>query len=234
MLDWFTDPKQVLLPLLIIGLIVFFLKASPPKRLILRTVCTLGATYLALTSPLGATIATRGLTLLLSPDTGQAADAIVVLGRGPLAEHERVQAATKLWKAERAPTILTTGRGEALRMPTQLIQLGVPLDVQLIEPKARTTEENAVRSFELLRDIGARRIILVTDQPHMLRSVWTFRSFGFKAVPYPVEIPTTLPAIEKTALALREYVGLFSYALVGRFQPRKTSFIRLNKSPGKL
>ncbi|MBT9317262.1 YdcF family protein [Leptothoe spongobia] len=231
LLNWFTDPRRVLLPLLLIGLMALCLKVSPYKKpILLRSICSLGATYLLLISPLGATVATRGLTLFLLPDIGQSADAIVVLGRGPLAEQERAQAAANLWKAHRAPTILTTGRGEAPRLSTQLIQLGIPLNVQLIEPEARTTEENAIHSFELLQSIGASRIILVTDQPHMLRSVLTFRSFGFETIPYPVQVPSSLPAIEKTALALREYVGLVSYALIGRFQPRAMSVVRLNES----
>lgn len=229
LLDWFTDPKRVLLPLLIIGLVALCLKSSPYKKSVLLSVCALGATYLILISPLGAVATTGGLTLFLSPDIGQSADAIVVLGRGPLAEQERAQAAAELWQAQRASTILTTGRGEAPRLSTKLIQLGIPLEAQLIEPKARTTEENAIRSFELLQSIGARRIVLITDQPHMLRSVLTFRSFGFETIPHPVKVPASLPAIEKTALALREYVGLISYALIGRFQPRTTSVAMLNQ-----
>ena len=228
--NWFTDPRQVLLSLLIVWITVLYFRALPCRKSILHGVCIFYIVYLVLISPLGAKVTTKGLTLFLASDDGQKADAIVVLGRGPLAEQERVQATTKLWQTQRAPLILTTGHGEAARLSEQLARLGVPLGVQLIESKARTTEENAARSFELLQSIGARCIILVTDQPHMLRSVLLFRSFGFETVPYPVEIPATLPTIEKTALALREYTGLISYALLGRFQPRKTSVVRLNKS----
>ncbi|NEP18766.1 MAG: YdcF family protein [Leptolyngbya sp. SIO4C1] len=147
----------------------------------------------------------------------------MVLGRGSLAEQTRAQAAVQLWQAKRAPVILTTGRGEAARLSAHITQLGVPLRAQLIEPNARTTEENAVRSFDLLHTIGVNRLILITDQPHMLRSVLTFQSFGFQVIPHPVTISPSLPAIEETALALREYVGLVSYALIGRFQPRTVS-----------
>ncbi|NEQ50274.1 MAG: YdcF family protein [Leptolyngbya sp. SIO3F4] len=222
LLDWFTDPKRVLVPLLAILLVIFFLRASVCKRLLFHSVCSLSVAYLLLISPLGAKATTRGLTLFLSPDLGQTADAIVILGRGSLAEQERTQAAEFLWRAKRAPIILTTGRWEAPRLSAQLIRLGIPADVQLVEPQARTTEENALRSFELLQSIEANRLLLVTDQPHMLRSVLTFQRLGFEIIPYPVTVPSSLPSIEKTALALREYVGLVSYALIGRLQFRST------------
>lgn len=223
LLDWFTNPKQVLLPLLAIVLVALYLKPSLYKKFILCGVCALSITYLIVISPVGAFITTQGLTLFLPPDVGQPADAIVVLGRGRLAEQERVQAAVRLWQAERAPIILTTGRSEASRLSDQLTKLGIPPDVQLIESQARTTEENATRSLPLLQTIGTNQLILVTDQPHMLRSVLTFQSFGFQVIPHPVTIPSKYPSIEKTTLALREYVGLASYALLGRFQPRTTS-----------
>ena len=204
-------------------MVAFSLKPFPYKKVIFRSACTLGIAYLILISPIGAAATTQGLTLFLSPDTGESADAIVVLGRGPLAEQERAEAAVQLWQAQRAPVILTTGRGEAPRLSSQITQLGVPLEAQLIEPQARTTEENAIHSFDLLQTIGASQLILVTDQPHMLRSVLTFQSFGFHIIPHPVTIPSTRSSIEKTALALREYVGLVSYAFIGRFQPRTIS-----------
>lgn len=220
LLNWFVDPKQVLVPLVLIGLVVLCLKASPYKKVILRSIFALGIGYLLLISPIGATATTQSLTLFLSPDIGQAADAIVILGRGSLAEKERAQAAAHLWKENRAPVILTTGRGEASRLSTQLLQLGIPLDAQLIEPQARTTEENATHSFKFLKTINANRLILITDQPHMLRSVLTFKSFGFEIIPHTVTVPSSLPSIEKTAIALREYVGLASYGLIGRFHSR--------------
>lgn len=223
LLNWFADPQQVLLPLIAIALITVCLKPSWYKMLLLRSACTLSIAYLLLISPLGATVTTQGLTLFLPPDVGQPADAIVVLGRGPLAEQARAQAAANLWQAKRAPLILTTGRNEAPRLSAQLTQLGVPATAQLVEPQARTTEENAIRSFQLLQATGANRLILITDQPHMLRSVLTFQSFGFQVIPHAVAVSSKYPAIERTTLALREYVGLVSYALLGRFQPRTTS-----------
>ena len=221
--DWFTNPKQVLLPLLTIALVAVCCKSFPHKKFILRGVCGLSLGYLILISPVGAFATTQGLMLLLAPDAGQPADAIVVLGRGPLAEQERAQAAVNLWRAKRAPVILTTGRGEAPRLSAQLTQFGVPSTVQLVEPQARTTEENAIRSWPLLQTIEAKRLILVTDQPHMLRSVLTFQSLGFQVIPHPVTIPSKYPSIKKTTLALREYVGLASYAVLGRFQSRTAS-----------
>lgn len=230
LLNWFTDPQQILLPLLAIALVTLCLRPFPLRKWIIRSTCALGLAYSLLISPLGATLVTQGLMVFLPAYQGQPADAIIILGRGTLAEQARAATASQLWQAQRAPVILATGRGEAPRLSTLLTELGVPPAVQLIEPQARTTEENAVRSYELLQSIDAKQLILITDQPHMLRSLLTFQSFGFQVTPYPISVPSTLPSIEKTALALREYVGLAGYALVGRFQPRSTEVADLSEA----
>lgn len=227
LLDWFTDPEQVLLPLCGIALVTFALRRLPYRNVILRSLGILGVAYGVLISPVGAVITTEGLGLFLEADVGQPADAIVVLGRGPLAEQERALAAVELWQGKRAPIILMTGRGEAPRLSEQITFSGVPTAVQLIENQARTTEENAQFSYPLLQAAGVRRLILITDQPHMLRSVLTFQSFGFQVTPFPVNVPPSLPAIERTALALREYLGIASYAIVGRFQSRSAAVAAL-------
>ncbi|MEM1252669.1 MAG: hypothetical protein AAGI69_09550 [Cyanobacteria bacterium P01_H01_bin.21] len=80
---------------------------------------------------------TQGLTLFLSSDTGQSADAIVVLSYGDLANKERVEAAVQLWQAKRATIILVTGMTEvASRYSAQITHLGILLQAQFIEPQS--------------------------------------------------------------------------------------------------
>jgi len=75
-------------------------------------------------------------------------------------------------------------------------------------------------SAQMLRQRQAKRLILITDSPHMLRSLLTFRSLGFEVIPEPIPLPSDLPSIAVSITALREYVGLMSYASAGRFHSR--------------
>lgn len=218
--EWFLTPQQVLVPIAAMILFAAITLSRRWRRLVVSVLLSIALAYSLLISPLGASFSVTSLTLFLPADQGQSADAIVVLGRGTLAEYERCQLAAQFWQDKRAPFILTTGYGEAPRMSAKLTQMGIPLAAQVIEPQARTTEENAQRSVELLDASEVEQIILITDTPHMLRSFLTFRSFGFKVIPHTVDVPTHLPSAQITALALREYLGLVSYGLLGRFQPR--------------
>ena len=75
----------------------------------------------------------------------------------------------------------------------------------------------------LLQPQGRKQILLVTDPPHMLRSLLTFRSLGFTVIPHPSPLPQTLSPQEKDALMLREYSALFFYSLLGWFLPQNYS-----------
>ncbi len=217
---WFSSPSQVLLPLAGAAIATSLIRRDRHRRRLLLGFLTLTCMYLTLISPLGAALAVQSLVAPLPADRGQTADAIVILGRGNLAEHERAQLAAHLWQSGRAPVILATGRGEAPRLVNYLSQAGVASKALISEPWARSTEENALYSVPLLRQLAVRHIILITDQPHMLRSLLTFRSFGFEVVPHPVVVPDAVSAIDVTTLALREYGGLLIYGLLGRFHHR--------------
>ncbi len=165
-------------------------------------------------------MAVNGLEHFLPTDDGQRADAIVILGRGDLAEKERSQIATRLLRSGRAPFIFTTGKDEAPKMLELLASNGIPSEFILGENCARTTEENAIFTSVILKSQSVHQIILVTDTPHMLRSLLTFRSFGFDVTPKSVPVPSTLTSMQVSILAIREYLGLLSYSILGRFQPR--------------
>lgn len=218
---WFASPDRVLLPLIAIFGITLLIGARPWKTWLLKTTAGLAIAYLFLISPVGAAVAVEGLNQFLPADDGKPVDAIVILGRGNFLESERSQTAAQFWYRQRAPLILATGySGEAPRLMQQLRIEGIPLTALLEEPNARTTEENALLSARLLNQRGVQRIILVTDSPHMLRSLLTFRSLGFEVIPEPIPLPANLSAIDVSQTALREYVGLVVYALSGRFGDR--------------
>jgi uncharacterized SAM-binding protein YcdF (DUF218 family) len=105
-------------------------------------------------------------------------------------------------------------------MTQRLKRKGLPHDAVNGEPCSRTTEENARFTAALLKPDGTRRIILVTDPPHMLRSLLTFHSYGFDVIPHISPLSNQLSYHKQGFLVFREYIGLASYSVLGRFAPR--------------
>lgn len=160
-------------------------------------------------------VAELGLMIFLPPDSGAATDAIVVLGRGPIATEQRINSAAQLWQAKRAPLIFTTGRGDAQRMLERLEEKGIPKQALDGDNCALTTLQNAVFTAAILQQQDFRTIVLVTDEPHMLRSLLVFRAQGFTVIPHPIQLPNNWGFKEKYFITLREFIGLISYAWRG-------------------
>lgn len=179
-------------------------------------------TYLLVLSPYSIRLEELLLVKPLPTDNGTEADAIVVLGRGQELRGERVAVAKQLWQAGRAPTVFASGSGDAIEIGELLRQAGVPEEAVDGEPCSRTTEENARFTAALLKPRNVEKILLVTDPPHMLRSKLTFESLGFEVMPYVTPLPPQLDLKKKAFLVFREYLGLISYGLQGRFNPRET------------
>lgn len=173
-------------------------------------------------SPLGTQLGGKGLALLIPRDGGQPADAIVVLGRGPDFRPSRVQVAAELWRQQRAPLIFASGRGDATEIGRMLEATGVPAAAIDGEPCSATTNENALFTAALLQPQGIKRLILVTDPPHMARSLLTFRSLGFEVIPHPSPVPNSLGRRGQQFLVLREWAGLIGYGIMGRYFARET------------
>lgn len=218
---WFSTPQLILFPLCALYLSTYLPGFRKQWISTVRwgTACFVTA-YLLIISPFGAAIAMSGLTTFLPQDDGLPADALVILGRGKLQAIERTQQAAKLWRAERAPIILASGDDDAPKFVRWLAAEGIPDSALLQEPCSLTTEENAVLSAPILKQKHARRIILVTDTPHMLRSLLTFRSLGFEVLPQPLPLPKRPFSIDTSIAAFREYIGLAIYAFSGRFRDR--------------
>ncbi len=67
-------------------------------------------------------------------------------------------------------------QSEAEAMREILLGMGVPDSAIRTETRSRTTRENAQYSKEIVRQLGARRILLVTSALHMPRALAVFRS----------------------------------------------------------
>lgn len=175
---------------------------------------------LFLLSPMGLNWANRGLITFLPTDSGETADAIVILGRGGSLQRDRVEAAVELWQEHRAPRIFVSGRGDAPKILNALRQMGLPDEVLDGENCSQTTDENAKLTAYSLRPKGVHRIILLTDAPHMQRSRLTLQSFGFEVIPHISSGFPELHRRDNVMMLLYEYGGLLSYAVKGRFLPR--------------
>ncbi len=191
-----------------------------------QVIVALTLACLLITSPPGLALATQALTSQIPADSGANADAIVILGRGPRFMRDRVDATITLWQAQRAPHIFVSGRGDARFLVRQLLESGIPREAISGEDCSLTTEENAQFTADLLLPQNVKRILLVTDSPHMLRSQLTFESLGFEVIPYPSSVPPDLGYRERLNIVAREYGGMLSYVLKGRFGEREVAMGR--------
>jgi uncharacterized SAM-binding protein YcdF (DUF218 family) len=107
-------------------------------------------------------------------------------------------------------------------------RLGVPSEQLTIERRSRNTEENAEFTKAIAAPKDSERWLLVTSAYHMPRSVGLFRKAGFRVEPYPVDwrigpradlrwfSPIAAEGLQRTELAVHEWLGLFAYWLTGK------------------
>ena len=107
-------------------------------------------------------------------------------------------------------------------------RLGVARDRLTMERRSRNTTENAEFSKLLAAPKTGERWLLLTSAFHMPRSVGVFRNAGFAVEPYPVDwraggsadllafSPFALDGLQRTEIAVREYLGLAAYRIAGR------------------
>ncbi|MGX2973802.1 YdcF family protein [Ursidibacter arcticus] len=132
----------------------------------------------------------------------KSAQAIVLLGGGlrdskelfaKLATNqiaaERVRYAAYLQKQTQLPLLITgsspNGTSEAAVMAQEL-KMFFDIPTEWIEDKAKTTKENALFSKEILEKANVKKIILVTNQWHMMRAKLLFERAGFEVLPASV------------------------------------------------
>lgn len=158
---------------------------------------------------------------------------------GPVALNdaaERMTAGVALARAHPEARLLFSGGLGALRhafgggMPGAEVarqfyaELGLDPDRLVLEGASRTTAENARFSRALAQD--GETWVLVTSAFHMPRAMASFKAAGWRGelIPWPVDHrggPLRLGwdltgQLEELQIALREYVGLVAYRLLGR------------------
>ncbi|MBT6095568.1 MAG: YdcF family protein [Rhodospirillaceae bacterium] len=116
-------------------------------------------------------------------------DVIVVLGAaqmpdgspGPVIER-RVAKAVQLWQAGRAPYLLMSGGktvsdiSEAETMAEVALASGIDAEAILLEDRSTRTIENAAFTVEMIRGRGWKDVLIVTDDFHMPRAEYCYRS----------------------------------------------------------
>lgn len=111
----------------------------------------------------------------LTVDSGPVkADVLVVLGGRP----DRAGRAAELFKEGAAPKVLVSGSGDWTSNKRLLEKEGVPATAIVVEPKSRTTLENAKLSIPLLRQMGAHKVIIVTSWYHSRRGLMCFEHYA--------------------------------------------------------
>jgi len=114
--------------------------------------------------------------LFLAVDSGPVTgDVLVVLGGGA---RDRAERAAELFKEHAAPRIIISGYGDAAINRHWLVAAGVPAKVIELEPKSKTTKENAQATTQLLRDQKVKRVIIVTSWYHSRRALACFRHYA--------------------------------------------------------
>lgn len=216
---------ELLIVLVLIGIIGMIV----PRRWRIRFLLPFTIMLLicvAFMSPWGIDLATKGIMVNVPEDTGEVVQAIVVLGRGDEFRQRRIERVEKLWEQQRAPKVFASGMLDAEFMLKQFETNGIPKTALSGERCSQSTEENALFSSALLYPEQVQKILLVTDTPHMMRSMLMFRALGFEVIPYPISLPDHWSNRLKSWILLREYLGLATYTLSDRFRQRSIAELR--------
>lgn len=180
------------------------------------------------------------------------ADAIVILGGGmganpkvsPYAEMycaaDRVWHAARLWRAGKAPFVMSSGCNDLLSTKPLLLDFGIPESAIKIENTARNTEENAKFVARVLStpqhsqpsQPSHPRILLVTSAWHMRRAKLMFEKYApeLEIIPAACDHEATLgaanplkvgdffpggEALMRNGYFVKEIIGYWGYRLRG-------------------
>lgn len=179
-------------------------------RLVLLTVPLVA--LLLSSTPAAAHLALGSLEWQYPPQVGRPpeAQAIVVLAAGMRFDSFRDQpqldedsmlrclyAADLYQQGPACPVIVSGANAEAESVPSSakvmaelLGRLGVASSDLVVEAESRTTYENAVKSAEILRGRGLKKVLLVVDAVDMHRAVGCFRKQGVEVFPAPCHYRT--------------------------------------------
>jgi uncharacterized SAM-binding protein YcdF (DUF218 family) len=106
-------------------------------------------------------------------------------------------------------------------------QMGIPQKAILLEDQSRNTRENAIFTAKICKDLAINKVILITSAFHMKRSMAEFEKQGLAITAYPTDFRTLLPdipiwedivpstsALEKSTIAIKEWIGVIAYQLL--------------------
>lgn len=224
---WLSKPVLIGIILVIAFFAILWILKNPERRRWISSpkgfLLLFGVTALLTLLPFAAD---RAMVAFLPSDPGTRVDAIVVVGRGWPLMHARVDVVAQLWEGGRAPRIFASGWKDAPNLVELLKEKGIPDRAIDGENCSLTTEENAILSAAILRPQGVKRILLVTDEPHMLRTLLSFRAYGFTVIPKISEIPEHWNNKEEGFLKLREFLGVIKYGFRGAFFERSLSDLK--------
>lgn len=123
--------------------------------------------------------------------------------------------------------LIYDGATEADLAARMLKSFGVDDARIALEGRSRNTLENARFTRDLVTPGPGERWLLVTSAYHMPRAVGCFRAQGFPVEPWPVDyrtrgpedafrpFPSVSAGLRRIDIAVREWVGLVSYWLMG-------------------
>lgn len=212
---WFVSSQQ------------WFVSSQRWRRRVLKPAFPIALVYFLISFPLTASwlvdIAIGTLVLPVPADTRETTDMIIVLGRGEFQRNERVKTSKELWEAKRAPSIFVSGMSDVQPMIEKFEEQGIPRSLLSGENCSQTTEENALFTSAVLNSQDIHKILLVTDPPHMLRSLLLFRRVGFDVIPHLSPLPSKWNYKARRLIVAREYLGLLEHFLTGRFNSGNTS-----------
>lgn len=116
--------------------------------------------------------------------------------------------------------VFSGGRGEGIARTALARRLKVPAESIRTVASGYTTREEAMQMARLLHPRGVRKILLVTDMEHMIRSKALFERVGFQVLPAPAldgSWPAARPQsrLDLFHRTLQELVALQYYRLAG-------------------
>jgi len=133
-----------------------------------------------------------------------------------------------LYSGGNANVMMNTSLREADYATVLFEGLGISRDRVILERDSRNTFENGVNSKALAAPKPGERWLLVTSAFHMPRSIGIFRKLGFPVEAYPTDwrlagrsdlyrfSAFAVEGLQRTDLALREWMGLVAYWLTGK------------------
>lgn len=158
-------------------------------------------------------------------DETRQADAAIVLGAAVWAGtpspvlRARLDHALLLFQNKQIQRIVVTGgvgRGdnmsEAEASAEYLVSKGVPVEAILLEEQGRSTYESLKAAAVLAQDANIRRVLLVSDPFHMLRSLKMAQDLGLEAYASPtLTSPISTRPLEEQFYMLREAIAYTAY-----------------------